>query len=280
MKNLRAYLLLLASFLISSCSVAPTIYNNLDWIVYVYLDDYVDLNSSQKAFLDTRIKTWHTWHRSYELKKYKADLIGLRDQLQKGPLDKDEWLAEIAKAKRHLLRLRDEISPEAIEAVQQLTDDQVAELMALWEKNDRDEIEFYNEHKADQELQARQSKTRTFLEGYVGSLSPSQSDLVRNYAIEAESEFREDMAYNARLRQSLKSIFSDRQGTEFRARLTSLVNDPDRLKSPALVDTRKRNEARYAQLLSKLNSSLNEKQRDRLLSKLTSHIETINGLIR
>lgn len=280
MKNLRAYLLLLASFLISSCSVAPTIYNNLDWIVYVYLDDYVDLNSSQKTFLDARITKWHTWHRSSELERYKVDLIALRERLRKGPLDNVEWLAEIAKAKQHLFRLRDEISPEAIEVVQQLTDDQVAELLALWEKNDRDEIEVFNEQKADQELQARQSKTREFLEEYVGSLSPSQSELVRNYAIEAESEFRQDIAYNTKLRQSLKTIFSDRQGAEFRIRLASLVNDPDRLKPPELIDTRKRNEARYAELLSTLNSSLNENQRDRLLSKLTSHIETINGLIR
>ncbi|MEE4149810.1 DUF6279 family lipoprotein [Pseudomonas viridiflava] len=280
MKNLRTYLLLLASFLISSCSVAPTIYNNLDWIIYVYLDDYVDLSSSQKAFLDTRVTKWHTWHRSSELSKYEVDLIALREQLQKGPMGSDEWMAEIAKAKQHLFRIRDEISPEAIEVVQQLTDDQVAELLALWEKNDKDEIEVFNEQKADQELQARQSKTREFLEGYVGSLSPSQSDLVRNYVIEAESEFSQNMAYNARLRQLLKTIFTDRQGAAFRVRLASLINDPDRLKPPELVGTRKRNEARYAELLSKLNSSLNEKQRDRLLNKLASHIDTINGLIR
>ncbi|MBX8500180.1 DUF6279 family lipoprotein [Pseudomonas lijiangensis] len=280
MKNLRVYLLLLASFLISSCSVAPTIYNNLDWIVYVYLDDYVDLNSSQKAFLDKRITKWHTWHRSSELEKYKVDLIALREQLRKGSMDKDEWLAEIAKAKQHLFRLRDEISPEAIEVVQQLTDDQVAELLALWEKNDRDEIKVFNEREADEELKARQSKTREFFEGYVGSLSLGQSDLVRNYAVQAESEFLQDMAYNARLRQSLKTIFSDRQGAEFRVRLASLVNDPDRLKPPELVNTRKRNEARYAQLLSELSSSLNEGQREKLVRKLASHIETIDGLLR
>jgi hypothetical protein len=280
MKNLRAYLLLLSSFFISSCSVAPTIYNNLDWIVYVYLDDYVDLNSSQKAFLDTRITKWHTWHRSSELEKYKVDLIALREQLRKGPMDDAEWLAEIAKAKQHLFRLRDEIGPEAIEVVQQLTDDQVAGLLALWEKNDRDEIKVFNEQKADQELRARQSKTHKFLESYVGSLSLSQSNLVRNYAIQAELEFRLDMAYNARLRQSLKTIFSDRHGADFRVRLASLINGPDTLKPPELVDIKKRNEARYAELLSKLNSSLDEGQREKLLNKLTTHVETIDGLTR
>lgn len=244
------------------------------------LDDYVDLNTNQKAFLDARIKKWHTWHRSSELEKYKVDLIALSEQLRKGPLDSDEWLAEIAKAKQHLFRIRYEISPEAIEVVQQLTDNQVAELLVLWEKNDRDEIEVFNTKAADQELQDRENKTREFLEGYVGRLSRSQSEFVRDYATEAESEFRQDMAYNARLRQSLKTIFSDRQGAEFRVRLASLVNDPDRLKPPKLVDIRKRNEARYAELLSKLNSSLNEKQRDRLLNNLTSHIETINDLTR
>ncbi|MCV4276073.1 DUF6279 family lipoprotein [Pseudomonas capsici] len=279
MKNLRACLLLLVSFLVSSCSFAPTIYNNLDWLVYVYLDDYVDLNSSQKAFLDTRITKWHTWHRSSELEKYKVDLIALRERLRKGPMDSDEWLAEIAKARQHLFRLRDEISPEAIEVAQQLTDDQVSELLALWERNDRDEIKIFNDQEAGDELKTRQSKTRKFLEGYVGSLSPSQSDLVHNYAIQAESEFLQGMAYSAKLRQSLQTIFLDRQGAEFRTRLISLVNDPDGLKSPEFVNTRKRNESRYAEMLSKLNSSLSKKQREKLLSKLESHVEIINGLI-
>jgi hypothetical protein len=88
------------------------------------------------------------------------------------------------------------------------------------------------------------------------------------------------MAYNARLRQSLKTIFSDRHGADFRVRLASLINGPDTLKPPELVDIKKRNEARYAELLSKLNSSLDEGQREKLLNKLTTHVETIDGLTR
>lgn len=280
MKNLRIYLLLLVSFFVSSCSVAPTIYNNVDWLVYVYLDDYVDLDSSQKAFLDTRITKWHSWHRSSELVKYKADLIALREHLRKRPLNSNEWQAEIARARQHLLRLRDEISPEAIEVVQQLKDDQVAELLALWDKNDRDEIKVFNEQEPDEELQARQSKAREFFEEYVGNLSPGQSGLVNEYATQVESEFLEDMAYNARLRESIAAIFSNRKSAESGVRLASLINNLDRLKSPELINTRKRNEARCAKLLSELNGSLNESQQEVLLGKLTSHIEAINGLMR
>lgn len=280
MKNLRVYLLLLASLFVSSCSVVPTIYNNVDWLVYVYLDDYVDLDSSQKTFLDTRITKWHSWHRSSELVKYRADLVALREQLRKGPMDSDEWLGEIANAKQHLFRLRDEISPEAIEVVQQLKDDQVAELLALWDKNDRDEIKVFNEQEADEELKARQTKAREFFEGYVGSLLPSQLDLVNQYATQVESEFLEDMAYNAKLRESIAAIFSNRKSAEFGVRLTSLINNLDKLKSPELLDIRKRNEAKYAKLLSELNRSLNKNQQEELLGMLTSHVETLNGLIR
>lgn len=280
MKNLRVYLLLLASLLVSSCSVVPTIYNNVDWLVYIYLDDYVDLDSSQKAFLDTRITKWHSWHRSSELVKYRADLIALREQLRKGPMDSGEWLGEIANARQHLFRLRDEISPEAIEVVQQLKDDQVAELLALWDKNDRDEIKVFNEQEPDEELKARQSKAREFFEGYVGSLSPGQLDLVNQYATQVESEFLEDMAYNAKLRESIAAILSNSKSAEFGAKLTSLIKNLDKLKSPELLDIRKRNEAKYAKLLSELNRSLNKTQQEQLLGKLTSHIETLNGLIR
>jgi len=280
MKNLSTYLLLLASFFVSSCSFVSTAYNNLDWLVYFYIDDYVDLDSSQKELLDTRITRWHSWHRSSELEKYNIDLNALRERLRKGPLSSDEWQAEIVKARQHLFRLRDEISPAAIEVVQQLSDDQVAKLLALWEKNDRDELKAFNGKTTDEKQQARQKKTRDFFEKYVGSLSAEQLDLVNHYAVQAESEFLQNMAYSAKLRESISAIFSNRTSAEFRVNLTLLVNNLDRLKPPELISTRERNEARYAALLSAFNRSLNEKQQEKLLGKLTSHIETINGLMR
>lgn len=277
-KNLRIYVLLIVTFFVSSCSVAPTIYNNVDWLVYFYLDDYVDLNRSQKVFLDARIKKWHAWHRSSELQKYKTDLISLREQLKKGPKGSEEWLAEIAKAKQHMFRLRDEINPDAITVIQQLSDDQVMELLALWRKNDGDETKAYKEQIADKTLRTRLRKTQKFLKEYVGALSPSQTDLVNNYAIQVESDFFENMDYNAKLRASIETIYSG-PSAQRQSSLSAILNNLEKLKSPELIGIRNRNEIRCAELLSELNKSLNKKQQKMLVDKLKSHIEMLDGLM-
>lgn len=62
MKKTKLLLVIAFSFLLSACS-SSFIYNNLDWLLYWYLDDYITLTSEQRSQLDDRVETWQAWHR-------------------------------------------------------------------------------------------------------------------------------------------------------------------------------------------------------------------------
>ncbi|HBX55541.1 MAG TPA: hypothetical protein DEH10_09155, partial [Pseudomonas sp.] len=60
-------LVLVASLLLSACSRIGLAYRNLDWLVPWRLNDYLNLNSEQQAWLKPRIQSHLTWHCSREL---------------------------------------------------------------------------------------------------------------------------------------------------------------------------------------------------------------------
>ncbi|MCV4263737.1 DUF6279 family lipoprotein [Pseudomonas capsici] len=279
MKKARIYLLLLSGFLMSACSTTTTFYNNVDWLVYIYIDDYVDLDSNQKMLLDARIKKWHAWHRSTELSKYKSDLVSLKEKLQAAPLSREQWSDEFSKARQHVHRLRDEISPDAIEVVQQLSDQQIGGLLKLWSENDRKEIDAFTEQGTAVELQAHQEKVEDLIEKYTGRLSAHQKGIVQRHLTQIESTFIEDMAYSKRLRTAVAQAFSDSNKPALPIELNAIVNNLESFKSQTLLATKQRNEYRYAELLSELNSSLDKEQRKRLSGKIDAHIETLQILI-
>ena len=60
-----------ALVLLSACS-NTFLYNQLDWIVPWYVDDFVDLNRQQRQDLKTQVRELLTWHRGEELATYLA----------------------------------------------------------------------------------------------------------------------------------------------------------------------------------------------------------------
>lgn len=70
MKNLLAIFVFL---LLSGCS-SQFAYNNLDWLAYWYIDDYIDFTAEQEVIVDQKLITWLDWHKQQELPRYLSDL--------------------------------------------------------------------------------------------------------------------------------------------------------------------------------------------------------------
>ena len=136
MKKARLPLVIVLSFLLSACS-SSFVYNNIDWLLYWYLGDYVDLSLDQKAVLDERIVAWQSWHRSTELEKYQAQLKEVRGKLASGALTEEQWLNEFEEAQQHLHRFRSKIAPELAGIAHQLSTDQVEGVLSAWSKKDK-----------------------------------------------------------------------------------------------------------------------------------------------
>jgi len=64
--------LVLGFLVLTGCS-SKLAYNNLDWLIYWYMDDYVELNDSQEAIFDIKLEGWIDWHREEIFGPTRAD---------------------------------------------------------------------------------------------------------------------------------------------------------------------------------------------------------------
>lgn len=81
MKQRTILPLILSSLLLASCS-STFVYNQLDWLVPWYLDDYVDLTRPQQEVFKLQLGEVLQWHRGAELGSYIELLDGVEKDLQ------------------------------------------------------------------------------------------------------------------------------------------------------------------------------------------------------
>lgn len=279
MKNIITGLVLLAALLIGGCS-STFAYNNLDWLIHWYIDDYVDLNSSQKDLLDLKIAEWHRWHRKEELIRYREQIIDIKTRLQQGSITEQELLQEFTKGRAHWERFRDTISPELSVLAMSLTDEQIEELFTALAEKDQKKQKERDEKSPQERIESFQEDLRSDAQDKIGRLSQQQKQLLNEYAIKFESTFDYWLAYRRNIQQAAKALLLERHQREnFSEQLDQLIKHPDQFRSTAYQSAIEGNRLLYAQMLAELNNTLSDKQRRHLLKELDNLIDDINDLI-
>jgi hypothetical protein len=278
MKKARLPLVIVLSFLLSACS-SSFVYNNIDWLLYWYLGDYVDLSLDQKAVLDERVVAWQSWHRSAELEKYQAQLKRLRVKFASGALSEEQWLSEFEEAQQHLHRFRSKIAPELAGIVQQLSTAQVEGMLSAWSKK-RQERQSEFEKRTETERLIRQKERLTkFVEDNVGELTKLQSSIINTYAAKFLSTTNERTAYHTSLQHVIRDVFANRDKFEFERQLADLIRHPDQYKTSQYQALLDHNARLYARMLAELSNTFTQKQKITLDNKLEEGINVIEALI-
>ncbi|AEF56187.1 DUF6279 family lipoprotein [Marinomonas posidonica] len=278
MKKTRFSLVLLLSLLLSACS-SSFVYNNLDWLLYWYVDDYIELTAEQKALLDERIDSWHAWHRSVELKTYRTQLNTLRAQLQKGTLDQKQWLQVFNEVQQSVQRLRDKIAPELAVLAPQLSTSQLEDFLSEWQKNREERQSRVAAESKEERLADRQEDLTERVEENIGKLTPEQRQILQRYVPQFMSTFELRMAYQTRLQKTIKDLFVNKNSPQFPQQLSDIITNPEQYKTPQHKAASEHNKALYAQMLADLNTSLTEEQQQTLDNKLQEWLQFLNGLI-
>ncbi|BFM48504.1 DUF6279 family lipoprotein [Marinomonas sp. THO17] len=278
MKKTRLPLIIVFSFLLSACSTS-FVYNNLDWLLYWYLDDYITLTAEQKSQLDDRVETWQAWHRAVELPKYQQQIDQLRNQLQSGPLDQQAWLLVFDEVQQSAKRLREKIAPELAELAKQLSPAQVEELLTEWQKNTQERIERRTNSSPEERLAERQEERIEEIEDNLGKLTPEQKDIVSSHIKKLKSTFEYRTAYQTRLQGIVKDLFNHPEDENFSSQLSALIIDPNQYKTAEHTALSEQNKIQYAQMMADLNLTLSTKQKQKLDESLADLSQTIQALV-
>ncbi|WP_160178010.1 DUF6279 family lipoprotein [Paraglaciecola mesophila] len=271
-------LLFTLNFLLTGCS-SKFAYNNIDWLMYWYIDDYVELDNSQKSLLDGHVEKWMHWHRQDELSEYKSQLTTLYKQISSGPVSQAQWLAHFALGKEHWVRFRDHVSPELASLAPHLTDKQVIDLFAELNELNEERIEKRKERTLEERLEKNIEDTQDNAKEFIGKLSPAQKTIIVTYADEFKSSFDLWMAYRQRIQKNaFEMLLNERHELDFPQRFLDLLSHPERYQDDELVTISQHNNQVYAAMLAELGQSLSAKQKKKALNELQNLIDDITDL--
>lgn len=277
---MRVLLVFISVVFLASCS-SKLAYNNLDWWVYWYMDDYIELKDEQEEKFDDYLQNWLRWHKTSELKRYQAQLIEIKRQIKEGRLDSNSVQEHLVGARAHWERVRDEVSPELAQIAKTLDDEQVVTLFAALEKDNKEEEEERKEalEKSEEErLKDRVERIEETISERIGKLTSEQKQLVSTYATQFIPTGGEWLTYRRNIQNAARKLFVTRKFNDnFEAELVDLMQNPDSYKSDIYKQSSAHNITVSATLISELFTTLTNEQRETLVENIDDLIDTVEN---
>ena len=275
---MKKFIIVLSVLFLSACS-SQFAYNNLDWLVHWYLDDYIDLEAPQKDAFDVQFAGWHSWHRTEELAKYEAHLKDVRAMLENGEFDANDVREQFKRGREHWQRFRAHVAPNVAELAVLLNDEQITELFdSLEEKNAEEEeerLEMSSEdiHEEFKEIFAEQ------LEDYFGKLTSTQKQMVNQKVTEIIPNRLEWIKYRRNVQKAAKEMMLARKDNpNFQQDFVALMNNPDTFQHPLYIQNNEQNRQVFAQMVVEAYKTLTPKQKRRIYRKIDNFIEDFSEL--
>ena len=261
-------LLLCLSLLISACSRAGLAYRNLDWLVPWRLNDYLNLDSQQQAWLKPRLQTHLQWHCSAELPRYIDWLQTTESILAQPQPDSAQLLEQFAQFDAALNRIGVEITPTAIELLQGLSEQQVDELYAAIDEDNLEDRQDFLDPPLATQISERQTRMQERLRPWLGRLNSAQTEHIATWANSLGEQNRLWLENRQLWQAELRKVVAERDSADFAERVTRLLQQRESFYSDEYRASYGRSRQALATLFSQLLSNSDEAQRERLNHRL------------
>jgi len=153
------------------------VYQNLDWIVPWYLDDYVELNEDQQAQFDAVLDKALVWHKTQELPRYHQYLEEVYLKLDQ-PLNEEDMRGIQTFAGAALSAIQQRIVPELLPLSKTLDADQQADVWAELNKKQQEYEEEFLTRTDEEYVKELNEKYSKFLKRFLGTLSVEQASII------------------------------------------------------------------------------------------------------
>lgn len=268
----------LCLFFLSGCAVKLA-YNFMGFIVNWHIGKYVSLNSGQQQFVDRELSEFHDWHRKTQLPLYANYVSGLTHRIQKDTLTA-AWVHKETDTVQDLLDLSvNKIKPEIVGLMSTFTEDQVTEVM----KNLAETREKYRKKYIDISDKKRYNKRRDEiydrLGPFFGSFSAEQKQWIEAWSRQLEPYEALTSQQQSLWADAVKAALDQRKNpAELSKQLDQIMFYRTDDWDPELEKILDKNQQLTYELIAKLLDSQSEKQRAKLLHKLTSYREDFLAL--
>ncbi|MFJ7793466.1 DUF6279 family lipoprotein [Pseudomonas sp. NPDC096950] len=274
----RVALLLTITLALGACSRMGLAYRNLDVIIPWTLSDYLDMNGEQKGWFNERLKEHLSWHCTTQLPGYLDWLDRLQAMVETNQVTDEALKARTQEAKQAIAQTAKEITPSAIELLQGLNDQQVAEMNDAFAKDQRKRQEDYLKPSLDQQIKDRGERMDKRLNDWLGPLSPTQQQRVTAWSKALGDQNQQWIANRVHWQKQFSAAVAQRQSAEFPQRIEMLLVNRESLWTPAYRQAYANTEAQARGLLVDLMAESTPEQRQRLLKKIDGVRKDFNDL--
>lgn len=230
----RWLLILLCSLGIIGCGT-KLVYDNLDWFAVQYVEDFVELDTSQRQLLSQSIQTATPWHRSREIPIYISHLEELLE-LNPSQLTVADLVEQQERFRQHSLRLVERFLPTITQIISDMSDEQVEQLM--------DEIrvrhvKYKQKYQANSEQELRKlyrQRVEENLQNWLGDLTQEQQVMVEAWSQQWLVTTPLWVEYQTQIRVELSKMFAERNNPEqLQALMRELIFQPQQYYPPQLA---------------------------------------------
>jgi hypothetical protein len=259
---------LMFTLALGACNRMGLAYRNLDVIIPWTLSDYLDMNGEQKSWLNERLKEHLSWHCTTQMPGYLDWLDRLQTMIATNQVTDDALKARTAEAEKAIAETAREITPSAIELLQGLDDNQVAEMNEAFAKDQRKRQERYVKPPLDQQIKKRGERMVKRLNEWLGPLGPSQQQRVMAWSNALGDQNTEWIANRVHWQKQFSAAVAQRQAPQFPQRIETLLVNRESLWTPAYRQAFANTEAQARALFVDLMAQSTPQQRERLLTKI------------
>lgn len=265
---------------VSGCAVR-LVYNQLDWAIPWYLDDYLALEAEQKDQFKRQLDDYLYWHRVDQLPQYASFLREVAVQAQNG-LDHNEIAAIQSRTESFANTLIVQMTPHVADLFASVSDRQIEQFYKTLKKGNAEfRVEYIDISERAKRKQAA-NDARDYVKRWVGGLSDEQDDLVRRwsqtYQPMGEEILQGRLAWQARFREIL--ALRKTQPVQFEQQMSALLLDRNFGRSESFNSKFEHNREAVISLYQTLDASLSRDQRKRLIKQLNSYADDFVVLSR
>ena len=266
---LKAFIsLLMALLVVSGCSRIGLAYRNLDIIIPWSLSDYLDMNTSQKDWFNTRLKDHLTWHCSTQLPGYLTWLDRMQQMVQANQVTADGLQARTEEAKQAIAQISRQITPSAVELLVQLDDKQVQEMQAAFAKDQRKRENEFLKEPLNTQISERAERMEKRLTPWMGKLNAAQQARVTQWSTSLGEQNRLWIDNRAHWQSLLLAAVKQRKAGDFDQKIASLLQDRQTFWTPEYRATYEHTEQAAISLIADLMAQSTADQRQKLLAKI------------
>ncbi|MCY1289578.1 hypothetical protein D9M68_371590 [compost metagenome] len=274
----RTVLLLLFAVLLVACSRIDLAYRNLDRLSLWWIDDYLDLSSEQKRWLEPRLQADLDWHCRTQLPRYLDWLADLRHLADQPSLQPEQLETHFDHFDSALASIAERITPGSVELLRGLSDKQVDGLTKRFDKDIRELRKEYLAPSPDKRVALRTKRMEQRLRPWFGRLSPQQRNRVQEWAARFTARSQSWLDNRHHWQDSLLKALKNRTADDFPQHIGRLVQHPDSLWSEEYRRSYADSRRELAELLGDLFNGASPVQRERLRTRLGELRDDLLGL--